>query len=297
MTGTSIDRITFRGWSGCYRIARGTLELIASTDFGPRILSFRYTGCANLFKEDETLQEQQADTWLPRGGHRLWAAPENRHISYAPDNGDVAVEIDGESLMLRQPIDAAGIEKTMRITLEETTLARIVHSLTNHTKEPLTIAPLALTMMRPGGAAIAPLPFRGEFPRHLLPAGTLVLWPYTDFADTRWEFRKDLILLHQSTQRASPQKIGLCVRPARCAYVIDGMAFVKWAANVEGEYPDFGSTIELFTDSSMLELETLGPLRTLSPSGTAYHEEVWRLVPVDDRAVQDDAILSELLAP
>ncbi len=42
-------------------------------------------------------------------------------------------------------------------------------------------------------------------------------------------------------------------------------------------YPDFGCSVEVFTDADMLELETLGPLVRLEPGMTVEHVEQWLL--------------------
>jgi len=42
-------------------------------------------------------------------------------------------------------------------------------------------------------------------------------------------------------------------------------------------YPDLGSTVELFTNGDMLEVETLGPLITLEPGAAVTHTEIWTL--------------------
>ena len=44
----------------------------------------------------------------------------------------------------------------------------------------------------------------------------------------------------------------------------------------DGElYPDLGSNFEAFTNAEFLELETIGPLKKLSPRATIVHDEVW----------------------
>ena len=44
-----VERTTFGGWPNCYRISNGRLEVIATTDIGPRIMSVRLDGGPNLF--------------------------------------------------------------------------------------------------------------------------------------------------------------------------------------------------------------------------------------------------------
>jgi hypothetical protein len=74
-------------------------------------------------------------------------------------------------------------------------------------------------------------------------------------------------------------------------YARKGHLFVKHAGFVSGAaYPDFGCSLETFTNGEMLEIETLGPLGWIEPNGTAEHVEHWYLfsdvpVPQNDQDV------------
>ncbi|HQE83180.1 MAG TPA: hypothetical protein PLM14_09285, partial [Candidatus Hydrogenedentes bacterium] len=72
-----MEKIAYGGWPNCIRIAKGPIELIATTDVGPRIIRFGFSGGHNLFKEfEEHLGQTGGDEWRSYGGHRLWHAPE-----------------------------------------------------------------------------------------------------------------------------------------------------------------------------------------------------------------------------
>ena len=67
-------------------------------------------------------------------------------------------------------------------------------------------------------------------------------------------------------------------RTVGAAYSRDGRLFVKRVAPVSGaKYPDYGCNFELYTDPSFLELESLAPLKTLTPGQSAEHVEDWML--------------------
>ncbi len=72
-------------------------------------------------------------------------------------------------------------------------------------------------------------------------------------------------------------KIGATGNPSWIAYWISGLIFVKEFEKKEGEYPDFGCDVEVYTDWTHIEVETLGPLKTLNPSESIKHTEVWRI--------------------
>ena len=68
---------------------------------------------------------------------------------------------------------------------------------TNIGKAPTDLAPWGPTVMAPGGVEIIPLPPKTNHPGHpknakspadYAPNQELILWPYFDFADTRWTF-------------------------------------------------------------------------------------------------------------
>ena len=99
-----------------------------------------------------------------------------------------------------------------------------------------------------------------------------------DLSDPRWTFGRELIVLTPDAARPEPQKIGVGSTAGWCALIRGGTIFMKRTSpDPSAEYPDRGSTIEIFTAGDYLELETLGPLRLLAPGGSATHVERWDL--------------------
>ena len=79
------------------------------------------------------------------------------------------------------------------------------------------------------------------------------------------------------------------------AYARNNHLFVKKFAYVAGAtYPDLGSSVETFTNSDMLEVETLGPLVALQPGAAVEHVEDWFLFR-DVPAPADDADVDKIL--
>ena len=93
----------------------------------------------------------------------------------------------------------------------------------------------------------------------------------------------------ESTTSGSPGK-GPSSR--NTPYARHGHLFIKKADfDKKAAYPDFGCTVESFTNADLLELETLGPLARIAPGGAAEHLERWSLfknVPLDQAT--DEAI-------
>jgi hypothetical protein len=279
----TIEKTAFRGWPNCYRVSNGTVEFIATTDVGPRIMSFGFVGGSNVFfVRDDFAGQTGGAEWKNYGGHRVWHAPEDKVRTYEPDNSAVEATVIANGLLLTMPPGPlSGIQKALQITLDPATSEVLVrHRLRNTGAWPVELAPWAISVMAPGGFAIAPLP-TAFHPDRLLPNRALTLWPYTDMRDDRWLWGTDYVLLQQKAV-ADPArdrtKVGINNTLGWAAYYLKGNLFIKRFTPVEGaRYPDFNSSLEVFSNSRMLELETLAPLTVLQPGATVEHDERWEL--------------------
>jgi hypothetical protein len=263
----------------CLRVREDDIEYVVTRSMGPRILQFGFAGEEGVFGAHPTAQvETPHGVWRPVGGHRLWVAPEAKNVSYAPDNEEVEIEEDDDTLELCQSVDQALLQKQMTIRVESGSLI-VEHQITNHASEPSTVALWPLTIMRPGGTAILPQePFQSHADS-LLPVRTISLWSYTDFSDERWKFTSSSIQLHVDESKTTPQKIGAANRRGWLAYTLPEWSFVKSFSFVEhASYPDMGSNCEIYTAGSFVELESLGPLTQLRCGEYLTHREVWQVV-------------------
>ncbi len=289
-----MEKIEYKGWQNCYRLSNDLVDLIVTTDVGPRIIRFGFVREENEFKEyEEMLGRTGGSEWRIYGGHRLWHAPEARPRTYYPDNLPVDVESKAGFVRLTQPTEkTTGIQKEIDVHLSpgEAT-ARVCHRLRNMNAWTVELAPWAVSVMAQGGKAIIPLPPRAEPAQNLLPTSTIALWAYTDMMDRRWTWGSKYTMLAQDPIAGAPQKAGFMVTDGWAAYARGGHLFVKKLNYVEGApYPDFGCSVEAFTNADMLELETLGPLVHLQPGAAVEHVERWLLVrdvptPSDDNDV------------
>ncbi len=273
---------SYGGWPNCVRLTNGLIELIATTDVGPRIIRFGFVDGENEFVEfANDMGKTGGDTWRSFGGHRLWHAPEIMPRTYAPDNNPITAEdLPTGGVKLLQPAEeTTGIRKEIEIRLDPTFAhAEITHRLTNAGPWAVELAPWAISVMAPGGVGILPLPPWQAHGESFLPATQLVLWSYTDLTDARIVAGQRHLLLRQDVNQAAPQKIGLAAPAGWIGYARDGRLFVKRVVYQAGaHYPDLGCSIECFTNAEMLEIETLGPLVTLQPGATVTHVEQWSL--------------------
>ena len=105
------------------------------------------------------------------------------------------------------------------------------------------------------------------------------------------------MLLRQDPQATGPQKTGLFAEDSWAAYWVEGELFLKRARAIAGAgYPDYGCSVEIFTNASMLEIETLGPLSTVEPGAAVEHTEEWSLHRAPDPTAVSDDELAEMFA-
>jgi hypothetical protein len=277
-----IEKTNFKGWPNCYRITNGEVELIVTGDVGPRIMRYAFVRGQNFFKEfTEALGKSGETAWVARGGHRIWAAPEDAVRTYATDNGPVRIEIKDGVLEATEPVEPlTGLEKQIVVKLSpQGTSVEVLHRIKNAGKQSLELAPWALTMMAQGGVGIHGFPPRGKHPEVLYPTNPLVMWAFSNLSDHRWRYTRKYLMLHQDPNNAEPTKLGSFNKTTWAAYSLHDGLFIKRydAEDSPKNYPDFGCSFETFTNADFLELETLGPLQHLKSGASLQHVEHWTL--------------------
>lgn len=277
-----IEKTGYKGWPNSFRITNGEVELIVTGDIGPRIMRYAFVGGRNFFKEfTESLGKSGEPAWVARGGHRIWGAPEDAVRTYAPDNGPVRIEIKDGVLEATEPVEAlTGLEKQIVVKLSpQGSGVEVLHRIKNAGKQPLDLAPWALTMMAQGGVGIHGFPPRGKHPEVLYPTNPLVMWAFSNLSDHRWHYTRKYLMLHQDPTNAEPTKLGSFNKNTWAAYSLGDGLFIKHytAQDSPKNYPDFGCSFETFTNADFLELETLGPVQHLKPGESLQHVERWTL--------------------
>jgi len=107
-----------------------------------------------------------------------------------------------------------------------------------------------------------------------------VLWHYANMSDPRWTWGERYIQLRQNPETEDKEKFGCLNKQGWAAYILGrDVLVVCYPYDPSGEYPDYGCNTESYTDASMLEVETLGPLTQLDPDGgqTVFTED-WFLL-------------------
>lgn len=275
------ESIAYGGWPNCLRLTNGTIELVVTTDVGPRIIRFGFVGEQNLFQNfaEEVGRTGDAE-WLIYGGHRLWHAPEIMPRTYHPDNEPVAWDWNGATLTLSPPEQTANhLQLAMAITLDpDRPLVAVEHRITNTHAWEVELAHWCPSVMAAGGRAVCPQEPYIPHPDRLLPARPLVLWHFTRMADPRWTWGDRYLQLRQDNAIPAKQKVGATNSRGWVAYLLREDVFLKrFGYSPAAAYPDFGSNCELFTMPEFLEVESLGPLTRLAPGETSTHTERWGL--------------------
>ena len=132
------------GWKNCVHLRNDRIELMITTDVGPRVIHLGFVGKDNEFATwPEMLGKTRGEEWRIYGGHRLWHAPEDPVRTYWPDNVSVQVEAHDGFVRFIQPMEGStGVVKEMDIALHPTEArVRITHRLINRNLWAITLAP------------------------------------------------------------------------------------------------------------------------------------------------------------
>jgi len=270
-----METIEYSGYQ-CVPLENDSLRLLITRSIGPRIISFGFHEEENLFAElpNFITELPNGGVFHFYGGHRLWVAPETFETTYIPDDSPVDISPLENGLRITQPVEPqTGLQKSLDILLTGETQVVITHQITNHQSQNVTCAPWAITQFKTGGVAILP---QATHDTGVLPNRSLALWSYTDMSNPHVVWGREYILV--AANMASPFKVGFPNPRGWLAYWLNGTLFVKRADyHPQAEYYDMGSSSECYCNDQFLELETLAPISTIPPRGTAIHVETWNL--------------------
>jgi hypothetical protein len=295
------EKVNFEGWPNCIRLYNKNIELVLTTDVGPRIIRFGYVKKQNLlYVSANDAGKSGGNDWRIYGGHRLWHAPEASPRSYCPDNNPVGYSWNGKTLILSQdPETTTGIVKEMEITLHpDKNHVIVLHRLINNNLWPIETSPWAITAHAAGGRAILPQEPYIDPADYLLPARPVVLWYYTHMDDPRWIWGNKYIQLMHESKIKSEQKIGILNKQGWAAYLHDKTLMIKkFQFDPEALYPDYGCNNEVYVNGNLLEIETLGQLAQIAPGSAVEHTEQWLITTLEQakQPVHDDGIDRNIL--
>lgn len=275
----------YKNFGRCVCLENSTVKLMASLDFGPRILFYGLRGRENILFEDidrnfaEPVKEM--GTWYSYGGHRIWRAPEVMPETYVPDNIPVEYCFENNILTMKQKVTPFGKRFSLECEMSDTDSTVTVKStIKNCSDKPSRFAPWAITAFAPDGTEIIPLCTEN---RGFLPNRVMSLWSYADIYDERMTLSNDSLVLRQDASVKKAIKLGFNVEDAYAAYYLDKQLFVKNFPKYEKvNYPDFLCNLETYTNEFFLECELLGEEREYLPDEEAEIVETWRLFEINE---------------
>ena len=296
MNGIKIQKIKYKGWENCIHMSNGSIELIITTDVGPRIIYFGFVGQQNeLFELEEESGKTGGDQFRFYGGHRLWAAPQDARRTEEVDNTSVNYVQKNNSIYLYPEMNPwAQIKKEIEVTmLPNCDKVLLHHRIINKNAWEIELALWSLTLVAPGGVETIPMSTTDSL---FEPNRTIALWKWSKMNDPKMVWGEKYILGKQfnisgMTRGAVPAneddpcgcwsnaiKLGVNNDQGWAAVSNHNNLFVFRFNHIKGaRYTDKNSSYETFICDYMTEVETLSPLYKLKPEESAEHIETWEL--------------------
>lgn len=252
------------------------VEMGIALEYGLRIATFNMVGMENIFYEQpHDLSDNHAtpEGWRLRGGHRLWTSPET-DLSYYPDNCPITAMVEDNCVTITQDNDPwLHQRKSMTILFTDDGIS-VTHTVENVGDEPMTIAPWGVSTMKPG---VISVPWEGPAPGDFTPRRRVNLWATTSLHDERLHFDHDSFIA-EFMPLPDYCKVGLYAPAGVAVYEGLGQKFtLLFAAPPAEELPDGGCNFETYLGKTMMELESLGKVKTLQKGESASHTELWIL--------------------
>ena len=299
------SRVEYHGWKKCHVLRSHRAEVVVVPAIG-RVMSFRLSNGENVFWENEALfgsAHQEGDAawragdWVNFGGDKSWPAPEgawsaltrrNWRPPPAFDGIPMQAKVEGRDVILTSAIDPYyGVRVKRRVHLDGVgPILRITTTYEKVRGEPVNVSVWVITQFKEPAGVFAPLPMRWErtngVPLRAVSVPTRFPAGYTLLSrEPPPDLKVERNLISLTRNPKSAHKIG-----------IDGKSLV-WVGEKEwcivssppvpdADYPDGGSSLEIYTNPDPLkyiELETLGPLRQMKVGDTISQVTTYHLFP------------------
>jgi hypothetical protein len=268
-SSTTIKRETYRGWPDALVLSNGEVEVVIVPAVG-RVMQFRFVNEEGVFWESEEWAGKSpnaaASTWGNFGGDKAWPAPQSDWPKITPrswpppvafDAMPVRAEVKGNTVELLTPVDphyGIRVRRLIRLDAKRPVLT-IATTFEKIEGEPRPVAVWVITQLKDPQMVYVPLP-----------AATINAVGYVLQSKTPPpSLKREGNLLSLTRDAKTAYKIGTDASTMlwlgeRYALRIDSPRTPK------AEHPDQNSSAEVYTNpdpAKYVELETLGPLRTL----------------------------------
>lgn len=292
----AITRTNYHGWPGSIRLSNGRAEVMIVPAIG-RVMQFTFAGDTDgPFWENRRLHGQTPDPtsseWNNFGGDKTWPAPQADWPNITPrawpppvafDAMPVEATIQDGAVVLTSPVDPHyGIRTRRRVELDPAQPVMTIRTAYEKVQgEPCKVAVWTITQLDDPVAVFAPVPDQSLFANG-----------YNEQSKDRPQGLKvERGLLSCARSRSLSTKIGT---DADTLLWVGETVMVKIESpRLPGaEYPDQGSSAEIYTNPDPLdyvELELLGPLRTLKVGDQLEHLARYTLLRRGDAGAEAEA--------
>lgn len=299
----------FKDYGKCLSISNGVIEAYVTLDIGPRIIKFGYIDGQNIMcsnrkafgaKDDKEFTDYFGENraWENLGGHRIWISPEAYPETYYPDMEPVKYEVtDNGVVFTPNPETENGVQKTLTVHMDgDDANMQVTMQVKNIGKTAKTFAVWGLSVCDKGGTLIIPMNTNDT---GLLANRIISVWPYTNMNDNRIYWGDKYVTLRQDENAKKPIKLGFDLNCGTAYYVLGEDIFIKKydTLHPNAAYPDGGCSFETYTNNAMIEVESLGELKTVKPGETSFNTESWSLIKKPFEVdLRNDASIDNLLS-
>jgi len=287
----TIERVNYRGWPGAIVMSNGRVNAVVVPSVG-RVMQFGFAGEERIFWENPELGgrgalngDWAATEWVNLGGDKAWPSPEADWSKWTHRKGwrppaafdglpcGATVEADGSVLLTSEVDPAYGIRVMRRVRLHPRNAVMTIQTVFEKIAgEPVKAGVWVITQLREPVGVYVPFPAASVFGAQ----GWMSLGKGTPPS-----LRVQQGLLSLTRDRSAPYKIGS--DSGALLWIGQSASLLIDSSREEGsEYPDKGSSVEIYTSADPLayiEMETLGPLATLKPGDRIERSNRYTLFP------------------
>ena len=271
----------YENYGKVIKMTDGNLVARVTLDVGPRIIYFGNERQNFMWNDLDRLVDKggeyfdknfkKGEKWNIYGGHRLWKSPEDL-ASYIPENYPIEHTVLENGAVFTTPVQKmTGLKATIEVRFVNGEF-EVNHTFKNMIDKDLTYSIWALSVLKQNGTEFI---YLNNDDTGLLPNKNLVMWPYNDMKDARYDMDNEFITLHQDNKATQAFKIGMYSKKCISCYLCDGDLFVKRFDRLDGTFADYECNFETYTSDNFLEMETLSPLYTFKPGEEKSHIERW----------------------
>jgi len=269
----NVEKTGYKDWQEAYTLTINDMQMVVVTEVGPRVMSLSVGGGENILFNDDALEIQAGD-WRIYGGHRFWISPETV-VSYAPDNSACVVKQQDGVFSAMAPVAPDTLLQKRFEILEQDGKFLLRHVVRNTGTMLYQGGLWGLTCVNPTGKVFFPW---GR-PGNVWETKSIQYWPKwggthtSDVASSQWKQTSDLFVIEPTGEEG---KVGTAGYEGFIGLSRPDCTFFKCFTHLEGaNYPDNGCSVEAYTCSAFIELETLSPSYILYPEEEFSHAEHW----------------------